>query len=526
MGWNAPPGDAKSRGKWLFRTLGMSNVVVSFVLFTAFTGLYLVRVSSQEWRDGPLQSVFLTTSGDSGISQKGVYQKTQEPYRITNFVTVSRLQAFMYAGWIVLARELQCGSQVIMIGSQGQVNRPDIASPVCKCAYDKFRVHFNISRNILSDAVVDFGGVPAFNNTILLNKLDEINGIKTGAYADEIMRCFASGRETFVTYRVGVSEERPITLNSYVIIICMLATSCFTSLPSVYITALNYFQSRGLAQGCWWTLYMFVLFSLMLVFIVTDERLWALLIFYTGVLFLDSVCKLLEGYALKRTVWKGVWNDDEKKKEVEKNNINFYFYEVSPDLFWVGYIIQLPLMSMLADVVTHRRDITVLASGIVVSMCIAVLSYALATINGVYVSCSGEAHKGKEEEQKGSQLLKLPDIANGKKEEWRIIVENVNHRSLGLVWSGAVVLWGIILGKIGMRYFVDAPFLQDVPRDERYMTEALLFLYSALPTIDLPHIQHYMLGWRGGKAASTLFKTTAEKGILLLLVITWVGLMY
>lgn len=545
---------------WHTRLRG-TNVFMSFLTFFGFTAGFLYRQNSLTPPPG-LGSVYITHYEDSGYRAFDVLAQTRVPYRISGFIDVQRLQAFMLADWIVLAKQMGCGEQSDVIG-EGMVfqKAPTIHSPMCVCAYEQFLRHANISNTILGDDVEALEKGLHLNSSLVSSKVTEINGIKRGEYSDSIMRCLTNVRGAPEGRRLGIGGKRFLTLNPFVLIACILGTSCFTSLPQLYRASYVWLGERA-ASVAWWVAHLLVLGGLMLSFVFTDSGLWGLLLLYTGTLLLDSLLRFIERAFITRVAWTVVrkaGNGKKKKENLLENRTTPddgsggtmgatprkegapVIAHVSEELFWIGYIIQLPLLTVLADVAGHRRDATVLGSGILVGISIAILAMALESANRAYLDCTmvrdtvhgapgGGDDDGGERGVAGpaASLFRLGGTgAYGQRNGVAMVIENVNSRSLDLMWSAGVVLWSVIIGKATMRYFVDAPYLQSTPRDERFMTEFLLFVYTLLPAVDLPHFRLYMPGWgTGSPSLSTVFKNTAERAIFFVLAITWIGFLY
>lgn len=148
---------------------------------------------------------------------------------------------------------------------------------------------------------------------------------------------------------------------------------------------------------------------------------------------------------------------------------------------------QLPVLSVLSDAVSHRRDVFVVASGIISTVSIAILAGALSRCNWIYESISA-ATTTTTSQAAGVAPKFFPTMCRR------------------LVLGAGISIWGVIGGKVGspvtppvgrqhgltffrgaqatMRYFVDASGLADEsPHDERFVVETALLIYTLFPLL-------------------------------------------
>lgn len=167
----------------------------------------------------------------------------------------------------------------------------------------------------------------------------------------------------------------------------------------------------------------------------------------------------------------------------QKHDAIKYDNDINKDCFWLCLIFQWPLLSALADVMGHRRNAVAIVSGSISSLLVAVMCSVLHDTANVY----------------SMYLLQnfRPDSKIPTKTLWDLsgqvfLTEAAQTTAvLGLrgthyVWSFGLLLVSIIVGKVTMRYATDVPFVWNERLVTCLVTEMLLFIYSALPLLDIP----------------------------------------
>lgn len=192
------------------------------------------------------------------------------------------------------------------------------------------------------------------------------------------------------------------------------------------------------------------------------------------------------------------------------------------DHFWEGYSIQLPLLCIMGDVMSFRRDISVVISGVVSTLCISVLSGALGRCNLLHRSITRESSQLG---PSGGPLVQPTPPVRGMVQS---IVFSVNQRSRSMLFSAGAAIWSIMLGKAAMRYTVDAWGFSRERNDERAVVEAALLVYTLLPMLDPP----FSFSLSSSASTSRMMmmggagKLAVEKVIHLILFITFLPLMF
>lgn len=312
--------------------------------------------------------------------------------------------------------------------------------------------------------------------------VERMNGYKQGVFARGVVDCVAQGRGTWMTRPFGNGCEDFGVLNPFVIVSAILLAG---AIVGVY--------ELGKAD-----------------MLHDDEVRWTVLVVVYGVFI--AVCAMSRGrvfvlfFALHLPILWMFWVDAYlRKKKVKQMR--------SVDPFWVAYAIQLPLLSVLVDLETQRRNMYTVVNGVVSCLTIAMASAVLDTVSYLYSACSmqvaGSLYSDPDKsalDMRGRMFAAMRLSAGPRTDMSRRaayasvqtssthVIANVGMRGMKYVWGFCMFLLYLILGKILMRYFINVAQFQG-GGGLGMLLNALLLAYSVVPLLEIPTSTHGMLVW-------------------------------
>lgn len=466
--------------------------LVSVVLCILFASAYCGRAleTDDAWRLasrwGPVHVTVLSTPHGYAAS----HVVGARNLSIHGYVHRERLEAYLYSDWMRLAGVMECKNGNQTAAEAVASNFSTLPSPSCKCASHAFQALLAAGLHTLADIELvrgrpcstdkaDVAGACSSDNGDLGRILDQINTYKAQVYGPRLKSCVANYRGTKITRPLGNSCHTSARLEPFVIVVGILGASAVNSLRSLYARIHLFVVGGNRVAGLtvWYVLALLTVGPIVICF-ATAQGTLTLLLFVFALPF--TVLFIIDG----------VTKNSDKNTIVATN---------TGDPFWVGYIIELPLLSVLADVASNRTDATTIMNGVVTTLAVAGLCTVLGYIMDLYNACMQRARIAEADdpapENPQSTLKKMrrylpimrlsgPDTAT---EESRIM-ESVGIRTINYIWSCVGLLWWLVAGKVSMRYFtVSAAPAMDSSGDLRFATEFLLFTLSILPIVDIPH---------------------------------------
>lgn len=391
-------------------------------------------------------------------------------------------------------------------------------TPACVCAQGCLQVHIHTVAGIFWRHAAAYKE-PGDGGALVRNATLAFTENKLGVYAQCIMRCLRQSRGPLV---VSLFPQASTTSSADTVAATPAASVDTFLLVGIFLAAPSLLQAR---DGSRVLKILFAAVPLVgMALAAGGQRSWLLLCTVTTL----AVAKTVSMYVTQGAIFTfSTPITGRFIKSTSTSSDIAALCGLNSSGVSSAYIIQLPMLSLLVDAVSQRRDVVTVGNGFLHAVVVTILTLALHVTNNVYDKCSLWLRLGSdarnrsrysdsevevdgfggddEDDQTTKSIFLLDDFSASVVDESSRITSSlissssplsrlVVERSLGLLWSASVILWGVTLGKISFRYFIDAPSVfhdHSLPRDERLVLACLLLMHSLIPVIaNAPHLRH------------------------------------